>query len=225
MNDLMKNIFKELDFIYMENWLDEPDISFNISYKDDNKKEYFISVFTNDLESVKTVQKKIHSNLKKKWEEIGMDSDWEKNTTMIIFYNLASQDGKQINSKILDLEEDPYFFKKQVLAYTDFQVNEFNVKKGDLSYIEFLNSYVNDIDKHKFFKKENKNLNENLYAFVSNLYIKLPFLSLPVIAQDKSDVVADFHDSLNDKEKKIYDFLMELETVNSDSYKDMEKLV
>ena len=225
MNDLIKGIFEELEFEYIENRLSEPDILFVIYYKNDDKKEYFIATFFNSLKSIDEVQKKIHAKLRKDWQGLNLKSDWEKNTTMLIFYctDLLPVE-KSINSDILEIEENPYFFKKHVFAYTDRQVEQFNNNKKLLSNSDFLSEYINNVAKYEEFKKSSKDLSENLYALMSRLHIKLPFLSLPVVPQEKHDVVADFKENFSEKEKSYYDFLIELNKLDTDSYEEMEKL-
>ncbi len=226
MDDLIRGIFEELEFEYIENRLSEPDILFVIYYKNDDKKEYFVATFFNSLKNIDEVQKKIHAKLRKDWKELNLKSDWEKNTTMLIFYrtDLLPVE-KSINSDILEIEENPYFFKKHVFAYTDHQVEQFNNNKKSLSNRDFLSEYINTVAKYEEFKKSSKDLSENLYALISRLHIKLPFLSLPVVPQEKYNVVADFKENLSEKEKSYYEFLIELDKLDADSYEKMEKLV
>lgn len=106
----------------------------------------------------------------------GTSTSIEKNTSLLIFVKCENINAlEEYKQQILLLEEDQYFFKKYVILYTDGAILNLNID-DILSVLEtklgrnedFENYYANG------FIPE---LEE--YLFVLQLYIKIPFISLP----------------------------------------------
>jgi len=75
--------------------------------------------------------------------------------------------------KIFSIEEDPYYFKKYVLYYSEEEVNLLGNKKyNDLKEI------ILDRDLFKTYK-DNPNY-PSKYSFSARFFIKIPFLNVPV---------------------------------------------
>lgn len=225
MDKLIVEIFKSFQFELMNDNLDNKNISFIVVNQKNTKKEYFLITFFDNLDEVLEIQKEIHTRLRKNNKNLKLSSDWEKNTTMLIFYKTNAIPMETASYRnILEIEENPYFFKKQILSYTDNQVELYRSEQGAVKHKEFLEEYVNNIEKYEKFKKSNKDLSENVYALVANLHIKLPFVSLKIIKKQKQNLINDFENHLTENERAYYDFINQLEFIDEDSYKVMKDL-
>lgn len=104
-----------------------------------------------------------------------------KNTTAIIFIELedlnSASNNSSLNKKILNIEENKYNFKKNVITYTEKQAKEFQKLHNCEEDIRVsINKVLYDKDKFVEFKKNP--ILDSIYNFISKLQIKIPFLAL-----------------------------------------------
>lgn len=90
---------------------------------------------------------------------------------------------------ILKIEEDPYFFKKLVLLYdpktAEVIVSECKKTKQDIP--KYFEHQINSIANFDSFV----NGKNAIYKLVAQLYIKLPFVSLPLKKIERSNLLAE----------------------------------
>jgi hypothetical protein len=177
---------------------------------DNSKFEYFVIIELNDLSNVLTEKQLAYFEILKK--NIA-DKEVDKNSTLLICFKkeyLPLQ--TDVYKKILEIEEDPYYFRKLVLPYTQQQLEK-------IKDIKNFNQIIEEPTKFEEFKRESasKNLTGSIYEIVSQLYIKLPFFKLPVITETKNIVLDEYRNSLNEKERNI---LLFLENISLDDIKD-----
>lgn len=106
--------------------------------------------------------------------EIKSEPAFERNSDLIILLNLKNLgDFNTHEQKIFSIEEDPYYFKKYVLYYSDEEVNLLaNKSISDLKKVI--------LDRSLFITyKKNPNY-PSLYSFAARFFIKVPFLHVPV---------------------------------------------
>ena len=179
---------------------------------DNSKFEYFVIVELNDLNNV--IKEKQLDYLKVLKETL-KDKEVDKNSTLLIcFKNESLPLRTDVYKKILEIEEDPYYFRKLVLPYTQQQLEK-------ISDIDNFDSIIKEPRKFEEFKKECKSqkLTDSLYEIVSQLYIKLPFFKLPTITETKNIVLDEYKSSLKENERNILSFL---ENIKLDDIKDDE---
>lgn len=182
--------------------------------RNDNEKfEYFLLVqstnLTNILKEKQLEYLKILKNVIK-------DKEVDKNSTLFICFESEKLPlNLEIYKEILKIEEDPYFFRKLVLPYTQEQIDFLDNPD------EFRN-IIKDTNKFEEFKVacKNRNLTNSQYEIVSQLYIKLPFFKLPTVSNIKNIVLDEYKSSLDDEKKKTLTFL---ETLNLDEIVDSEE--
>ncbi|EJD6540326.1 hypothetical protein M0K83_RS14465 [Providencia rettgeri] len=132
-----------------------------------------------------------------------IDNHFEKNTTLLLF--MQKTDGiDKLLSKITEVEEDEYFFKKQVVLlpakFLDNLGNEV-AKSIDFEITKYLQECMNNTDKFKqFMSKPNGDTD---YTGCAQLFEKLPFLHLSVQSSE-SNVLQNMIDSEIAKNSKIY---------------------
>jgi len=189
--------------------------------KDREKFEYYVIEELTELGNIIENQTQIFKKIKQQLD----DKELEKNTTYLICFKndklpLSSMDYKQI----LEIEEDSYYFRKLVLTYTQDQLTKLN-DTDDFTKI------IKDIDKFEKFKEDckNKNLSESLYEIVSQLYIKLPFLKLPIISESKNIILEEYRASLDENELKVLNFIENIDIENiqdsNEFYSELEEKV
>lgn len=103
--------------------------------------------------------------------------DMDKNTSLIYCVK------RDINSDKLDelkvkIEDDPFYFKKYVFAYSEAQADEFKklCKQHGQSTGELIQTYILDTENFNKFKKNGDN--EKIYKLVSELLIKIPIIPI-----------------------------------------------
>ena len=128
-------------------------------------------------------------------DEVKISSSFDKNATLIIFTTHEASVNNNVMKQAISIEEDPYFFKKQVLLITEKEIpiiaNNFDERQG--SYIDYIQNLISDTERFNEFTSLNMfGLSDKgaEYAFVAKLYEKLPFLALSV-APFKQEVLQD----------------------------------
>lgn len=126
-----------------------------------------------------------------------------KNLTAIICLDTDMQFIRDKTSpthlELQKVEEDPYYFRKIVLTYNSNQLKAYSEKFADTN-IELLQKYVSlptNFNNYKELLKSNGNeLNSDLYCFISNLFLAIPFLNIEAQTFHKSNIINDFRDAL-----------------------------
>lgn len=139
-------------------------------------------------------------------------NELKKNTSMIVFIKV--KDTAQMNemqSEILELEEDIYFFKKYVLLYLEEEIEELKTKVESKNISEFMKATINDEELFEEFKVEEK---LSFYSLILKLYIKMPHLIYSNTFEPKD--IQDLHEEIIDDlwEKGVINLHNELLTVN-----------
>lgn len=154
-------------FVFIENI---EGFSFYKKIKENNKR--FLIVYETD--SLQEVD--YYNNTIKDITPIEIKSEpaFERNSDLIILLNLKNLgDFNTHEQKIFSIEEDPYYFKKYVLYYSDEEVNLLaNKSISDLRKII--------LDRNLFITYKNYPNYPSLYSFAARFFIKIPFLHVPV---------------------------------------------
>lgn len=151
-------------------------------------------------------------------------SDMDKNTSLIYCVK------RDINSDKLDklkvkIEDDPFYFKKYVFAYSESQADEFKklCKQHNQSASESIQMYILNIENFNKFKKNDAN--EKIYRLVSELLIKIPIIPIKFKTDGEinrvSDYMLDIQKCSNDEIERL-DYI--IETLN-DSQGNMDQLL
>lgn len=149
----------------------------NIFALDFDRGSYYLAIFVEERMLDHTSVELFNSYFDEvKGLEEGYRPDMDKNISLIVCVKRSGNFLDPILNKIIfDIEEDPYFFKKYVLTYTDLQV-EMLLKNQSGSIMEYLYRVLND--DNLFQEHKNDPFQNTEYNLVSKLFIKLPFLNL-----------------------------------------------
>lgn len=122
-------------------------------------------------------------------------SEMDKNTTLLLFSTRPTSEPLNSLAKV-QIEDDPYFFKKYVFSYTESEEKHAtdylaSVKgNADFSYISTIQNYLTN---HKAFSAYKGNhINEPTYSFFIELATKVPILPLHVNAANELPTVESF---------------------------------
>lgn len=107
-------------------------------------------------------------------EAFKTDPAFEKNTDLIVLHNLEHRaDFKKIEAEVFSIEENPYYFKKYFLYFSD----------AELLLLEGhdINSLLNVVtDEKRFSEYKESPLEPTLYSVAARILIKVPFIKVPI---------------------------------------------
>lgn len=193
------------------------DLSLYVTTKDFFDYFIFIDVPYDKLNEVNgTIQIKLHGDLvnkiKKKSESDSqkIDLHFDKNTTLIITSLIPSDvSTEDLYREVSSLEEDVYFFKKQVLYYYESEVNIIDsiLANGEKCGV-YCNKKISDIKKYELFIKGK----DDEYNFIARLFEKIPFLSLSVKKSNLLDLQEMITSKLSMDESEMLPGLLALDS-------------
>lgn len=138
---------------------------------DGDSRRFIIMRFVDELYSVDETHSQVIEQIP---EEMKLDPASHKNTDLIIVVKFHMLDDfRPLEEKILALEEDAHYFKKYVLYYTDIEADILSGK----TFADLANVIIN---KEQFNKYKDSAVLPGLYGIAARIFIKLPFLELPV---------------------------------------------
>lgn len=179
MNKILSDIFKKDEFEKNET---DSFVLFSLR----NKTSYWIVKEINSLDFIQQ-QDELFLEAKK---VVGNNPNFDKNASLLLLYKVDDTiDIVQLKEEILNIEEDPYQFKKQVLFYTEDS-------KEELSN-ELLQDSIETILSKQTIFEEYKN-EFDLFSWKALLYRiahKVPFVHLKI--EENKDLASLFVDNKN----------------------------
>lgn len=150
--------------------------------------------------------------------------DMDKNTSLIYCVKRDIKSNKLDELKV-KIEDDPFYFKKYVFAYSEAQSDEFKKlrKQHNWTINELIQTYIFDTENFSKFKKNGDN--EKIYKLVSELFIKIPIIPINFETNGEIKSVSEYMlviKKCNDDELDRLDNI--IETLNSPQ-ENMEQLV
>ncbi|GAA0782039.1 ABC-three component system middle component 1 [Hathewaya limosa] len=217
MNKIISKIFKEKGYSTKEAFQDIGEKGFIGSCITGKNDYYFVIEVTSDNLSNNRVEDVIEKIIDNYWndnilKEYGVNSDYKKNTSLIILLKLNDKkDELGLSNNIYDIEESPFYFKRYVITYT-------NEEKEILNKVQ-VSDYKKIISDGSIFKKYKigsgyedgmeyvckcDNSKTLLYGIVAKCYIKIPFMDYKY-ENEKEIPLLDklLEDKFNENEKKI----------------------
>lgn len=181
------NILKENGFDGYERLTNDYLKSVIFTYRKDNiKTEFYIVVSIDQKEFIGLDENKIFSDISKSLKESSSYiAEVDKNTSLVI---CVAKDDKLkseelLGSKELQIEENPYFFKKYVLSY--------DARIADDMFGEMLKDYNNSTDITKYLEDFITNpekfrnfklnpINNETYMLLSKIIMKVPIIPVKI---------------------------------------------
>lgn len=208
------NDFKREEFIKSDYYTSNKKLENYIVY---DLEELSKSVVNNLLDN-NLYDLELHSS------EIYLNKEMKKNTSVIFLVKV--EDGKLTESEkklIFKIEEDPYFYKKYVLWYSQNEMENIS------SYIENITDNLMNKDlfgnmKDSMLGKIKYNSDIHAYELLCRIFIKLPFLTLKPIYTERNEL-SELKQNIDKKLSQFDDFYTELgcESINLDMQIDNEE--
>jgi hypothetical protein len=147
-------------------------------FEDENKYSYWLVTETDNLEEIIEKQSEYFSLAK----EVANNEWFDKNVCMIILHKVESFDN--IQNLVIEIEENPYLFKKQIILYKNTEVEKLNqtINSQEITIKDFIENKILD---EETFKIHKKNINNNDYeSLLYRLAHKIPFIKLCIIQEN-----------------------------------------
>lgn len=125
----------------------------------------------------------------------GYKSDMEKNTSLV-FCIKRDVNSEYLEQLQIDIEDDPYYFKKYVFGYFPDEPQKFDQLKKEYavsSYVEFVQTYI--LNRDNFQKFKSNALNEKMYRLISDLLIKIPIMPIEFRKSEELKTVASYFEA------------------------------
>jgi hypothetical protein len=138
--------------------------------KIEGAERYLILKSLDSLDSIEKIQTELLTSLP---ESFSKEPSFNKNCDLVLIHKLQNlADFKNLENMILTYEEDPYYFKKYFLYFSDTEEKAIQGKNYDDLF-----SVVLKMDEFEIYKKNP--LTPSFYSLAARVFIKLPFLSVP----------------------------------------------
>lgn len=171
---MIKKIIEELAINHGYKQVDSSNNDNQLSYliQANGDKKRFLALF--ESKAIKSPQE--FNNIVNSEAPAAFKSDpaFEKNTDLIILYNLEHRaDFKKIEANVFNIEENPYFFKKYFLYFSDAELSllEGHDAKTLLNVVT---------DEKRFSEYKESPLEPTLYSVAARILIKVPFIKIPI---------------------------------------------
>lgn len=179
----------------------------NVIFISNKGYDYFVFVELNidQLNCISEIQKQLHIYSKKNImpsDDFELTEYYERNRTLIISICLNENPITKENLRLIaDIEEDPYLFKKQIIALTkkEFTGIDELLDKNSMGVLTTCENIVTNYDFFEDFKKEQGGeiKRSYLYSLVATLYEKLPFMTYPIQEESKQNLLVQINKELS----------------------------
>lgn len=150
------------------------------------------------------------------------ESDMDKNISLVYCVE-KDVNSPHLTKKKVEIEDDPYYFKKYVFSYSKADVEKFEqlCKQYGKTETTFIQNYILNTDNFSKFKINYEN--ENVYRMISDLVIKFPMIPISFEEQEEIKTVEGYMKEIkvcsdNEIEKLdcIIDSISKIEITNTD---------
>ncbi|CAI3100100.1 hypothetical protein MWMV2_MWMV2_01074 [Acinetobacter oleivorans] len=193
----------------------------------DNKDEFFVTIESHsqsDDDAKNILENKADELFDLIFSSNIVSPFFKKNCTLI----LCQEYSKIERSTIFQIEEDPYNFKKNVIVYSENELNslkDYLSKDNNISLTnEKINQIINSNNGSDFLNfKSNQEKTDNYYSLIIKIILKLPFITYIPQEQDLENLEEEIYNSLSEKQKIIYEKLIDqdIEWNENDIYKNV----
>lgn len=197
-----------IDNIFNANGFSSERLNEGVFYKSKPMEQYWI-VINHDIDVVIEEQSDIFEACKK----VCSDPSLDKNVSMLVLWETDGKiEREEFKRKKMEVEEDPYYFKKYVLGYSSAEVVELKEKIGDQNAVDFISSKL--ISKEVFDEYKNEPFVKKWYSLLYRSAVKIPFLEIKIGESEglqslfdenneslKRDELLDFNNELKEKFK------------------------
>lgn len=175
MIDFISELFSSCNFNSIE-------IKDNLLFQKSGKKTYWLVVNESNLDSLTNNQSELFEDCK----SAVTDPALEKNISMLVLWKTEGDlELATLKQKIMMVEEDPYFFKKYVLYYSDEELTSLKEAVGDSPLSSFLNENIKS--QSVFTKYKGDPLSHEFEPLIYRISMKVPFIDIDIGLSDGLD--------------------------------------
>ncbi|MGL0816258.1 ABC-three component system middle component 1 [Vibrio vulnificus] len=226
-NILSSNGYKQVELLLQQ---DVADLYLFCPIRDSKREEYFLTVqlrTQSDINAQSLLENQVQDWFEKISHSGKVDQTFEKNCTLL----LCHEEDKISRQTILMIEEDPYNFKKNVIASSEEEVqalqNYMVQEQVEKVTVKVINNIIN-VESGKGFLdfKENNKLQKDHYSLILKIALKLPFITYIPQEQQLSNLLNDIDSSLSPELASIYNQLtnLDVEWTESDCVQNVERI-
>ena len=173
-----------------------------VKHNDATIHDYWIISYDFDIKQQGKIFEKIHET------KIAQDPSFNKNLSLLYVKRMDFIDLSIVDESIIEIENDPYYFKKYVLAYTDDSYEQlFKLVTEDFSGVSLSDIMMLP---ESFSKLQNEK-SFGPYHLLYSLAHKIPFLTMEVKPKN-FDEVAKL--SIDDDDKFLMDWISRIDSTN-----------
>lgn len=177
---IINNLFSQLGLVNSE-----LEIGSLYTFEDINKRTYWLIIETDNLSNVIENQSNYFEQARNR-----INNEWfDKNVSLLILHKVEDFDNNQ--SLVLEIEENPYLFKKQVILYREIERENLNraIEAEENTIKNFIENKILD---EAIFKIHKENINNNDYeSLLYRLAHKIPFIKLNIIQENGVEALTD----------------------------------
>jgi hypothetical protein len=179
MKTLINNLFHQIGLIHRK--LDFGVLHF---FEEENKYSYWLVIETDNLTEVIEKQSDYFDMAK----QVAINEWFDKNVSMLILHEVDNFDN--IQNLVIEIEENPYLFKKQIILYKGAELEKFNqaIESQDKTIKGFIE---NKILEEETFKKHKENINNDYESLLYRLAHKIPFIKLNILQENGLEALTD----------------------------------
>ena len=176
----INNLFSQLGFINSELEIGSLHV-----FEDINKRTYWLIIETDNLHHVIENQSNYFEQARNR-----INNEWfDKNVSLLILHKV--EDFDNIQSLVLEIEENPYLFKKQVILYREIEHENLTraIEAEENTIKDFIEDKILD---EAIFKIHKESINNNDYeSLLYRLAHKIPFIKLNIIQKNGLEALTD----------------------------------
>jgi len=208
---MLNNILKEAATSHLFEEISASDGSIFLQKKVGNSERFLIIKHLTNISPPEIINEEVMRQVP---ETLTTEPAFGKNCDLVLIHKLSDlADFRFIEEKALEIEEDPFHFKKYFFYYSDAEERAAASK----SFIDFRNIIT---DKAEFNSYKKNPIKGNFYSLAARMYIKLPFLAVPYSKRDL-EPLADTVISRT-KEEGLHELFLRI--AQTDLALDIEKL-
>ena len=208
MNDQLREIYTQL---FVELGYTKHDKIPSYFFNDESNSFYVCTIINdNELDNWSLEQKAVFDSVM----EIQVNPHRVKNNTTHLFFYITEEENKNF---VFELEEDQYYFKKNVIVLSHSEIKDFKNHFNDSPFETYKLFLENTVDSNNLFKIYKKHGSKDFYSMILKFYIKIP--SLYLSESVSSNELETLKESIEKKleEEELFDFVNRLNE-NIDKY-------
>lgn len=180
MKTIINNLFSQFGLNRIE-----LEIGFLYTFEDVYKKSYWLIIEVDNLKNVIENQSIFFEQAKNE-----INNEWfDKNVSLLILHKVENFDNVQ--SSVIDVEENPYLFKKQIILYKNSECEKLSraIELEETSIKDFIENKILD---ESVFKEHKDRTNNNDYeSLLYRIANKVPFINVNTKKEDNLEALTD----------------------------------